>query len=89
MRREDQGLLDVWVAGDLSPERFSPAFCRNWSEWPLHRSIFEYARENGITMLALNVPRGNHRPGGTEGIRLPQPEAETVGKGLLPSGPGL
>ncbi len=55
----DQDRLDRWVAGTIQEGRFVPAFDRNWrgGYWPLYRSIFLYAKEQGIPMIGLNVER--------------------------------
>jgi uncharacterized iron-regulated protein len=56
-RQDDQEVLDQWVAGRLSREELVEAYHRNWQWWPLYQPIFETARENGLPLLALNVPR--------------------------------
>lgn len=57
MREENQGLLDDWVAGEVPPEQIGETFSQGWGWWPLYRPIFEYARDNRLPMLALNIPR--------------------------------
>ena len=57
-RQESQRPLDQWVAGQMDEAQFKPIFMDNWSYgWPLYRPIFEYARDNRIPMVGLNVPR--------------------------------
>jgi uncharacterized iron-regulated protein len=56
-RADSQGALDSWVRGKLSVEKFLPAYYDNWREpWPLYRDIFQYARDQEIPLLGLNVP---------------------------------
>lgn len=74
MRREDQELLDAWVARHLPPDQFEQIFHRNWGWWPLYRPIFEYARENSIPMLALNVSREITAQVAREGFDSLRPE---------------
>ena len=55
-----QGALDAWVAGELDPEAFLAA-----SEWntvwrfdpALYMPLFEFCRQFGVPMLALNCRR--------------------------------
>jgi uncharacterized iron-regulated protein len=53
----DQEVLDDWVSGRISREEFVEVYHRNWQWWPLYQPIFEFAREQGIELLGLNVPR--------------------------------
>jgi uncharacterized iron-regulated protein len=55
-RRESQADLDRWVAGELSPAEFEKAYYRNWNyPWAAYRPVFDYARENGVPLVGLNV----------------------------------
>jgi uncharacterized iron-regulated protein len=57
-RNESQDALDRWVAGDIDEERFQEIYYDNWNfPWSAYRMIFEYARDQKIPMLGLNVPR--------------------------------
>jgi len=57
-RHDSQDVLDRWIAGDLNEPAFQEAFQDNWGfAWGLYRGIFVYARENGIPLVGLNVPR--------------------------------
>jgi uncharacterized iron-regulated protein len=57
-RSDSQAELDRWIAGKTDPEAFEYVYYDNWNyAWPLYRDIFEYARENSIPMIGLNVPR--------------------------------
>jgi uncharacterized iron-regulated protein len=57
MRRENQGALDLWVAGRMSEENFLKVYRQNWSMWPLYRDIFFYARQAKILLVGLNLSR--------------------------------
>lgn len=57
IRRENQGALDLWVAGRMSEEKFLKIYRQNWSMWPVYREIFLYARQAKIPLLGLNLPR--------------------------------
>lgn len=57
IRRENQGALDLWVAGRMSEDNFLKVYRQNWSMWPLYRAIFLYSRKAKIPMLGLNLPR--------------------------------
>ena len=57
-RKEDQDALDRWVAGTIGEEEFQAIYYKNWNfPWSAYRMIFEYAREEKIPMIGLNVPR--------------------------------
>jgi uncharacterized iron-regulated protein len=57
-RQDSQADLDRWIAGDMNPEEFQKIYYDNWNfQWHLYGMIFDYARENGIPMVGLNVPR--------------------------------
>jgi uncharacterized iron-regulated protein len=56
-RRDSQGALDLWVAGRMSEESFLKVYHQNWSMWPQYREIFHYARQAGIPLVSLNLPR--------------------------------
>ena len=68
-QRQEQEVLDAWVAGRMSEEEMQIAFARNWGEmWPLYRDIFIYCRDRNIPMLGLNVPREITRQVAREGF---------------------
>lgn len=56
-REKNQQALDRWVEGKTGVSEFQKVFDRNWGMWPLYEPIFLYARENGIPMVGLNIPR--------------------------------
>ena len=57
-RRESQADLDRWVAGELQERDFKPIYLDNWNlDWRFYRPVFQYAREQKIPMIGLNIPR--------------------------------
>jgi uncharacterized iron-regulated protein len=53
-----QSALDRWVSGQMAREDFQKIYYENWNfPWYLYRDLFDYARENKIPMVGLNVPR--------------------------------
>ena len=55
---DSQQALDQWVAGKISEKQFEAIYYANWTyPWPVYRMIFEYARQEKIPMIGLNVPR--------------------------------
>jgi uncharacterized iron-regulated protein len=74
LQRDDQEVLDDWVSGRISQEEFLAVYHQNWQWWPLYQPIFEYARENEIQMLALNVPREITAQVAREGFESLTPE---------------
>jgi uncharacterized iron-regulated protein len=57
-RSDSQASLDRWVAGDISPADFEKVFYDNWGfPWVTYSMIFDYAREEKIPLVGLNVSR--------------------------------
>jgi uncharacterized iron-regulated protein len=57
-RKDSQQAIDRWVEGDISQAEFQKIYYDNWTfPWSNYRMIFEYAREEKIPMIGLNVPR--------------------------------
>jgi uncharacterized iron-regulated protein len=57
-RRDSQPELDRWVAGKSDAAEFIRVYYDNWNyPWPLYGDILEYARDQRIPVLGLNVPR--------------------------------
>lgn len=57
-RRDSQEDLDRWISEDMPPAEFHRRYYDNWNyPWPAYSMIFEYARENKIPMVGLNVGR--------------------------------
>jgi uncharacterized iron-regulated protein len=54
----DQPLLEQWLAGGISEEKFSKIFADRWNiAWHYYRDIFLYARQEKIPLVAINIPR--------------------------------
>lgn len=56
-QQDYQGALDRWVAGEMPEQNFLMVYQQNWSMWPQYRPIFLFARERGVPMVGLNLPR--------------------------------
>lgn len=57
-RKDSQQDLDRWVNGQISEPKFKPIYLNNWNfGWELYGPIFNYAKENRIPMVGLNVSR--------------------------------
>ena len=59
-----QDILDEWGGGSLTEEEFveSSDWYGNWGyRWDYYRRIFLFARDNGIPMFAVNIPRDQHK----------------------------
>lgn len=56
-RANNQESLDRWIAGEIGPSQFMEIFNQNWGMWQEYKEIFLYAREEGIPMVGLNIPR--------------------------------
>ncbi len=60
MPTDQQSVLDLWVAGQLSEEAFleQADWYRHWGyPWEYYRPIFQLARRAGMPVHGLNVPR--------------------------------
>ncbi len=57
VRRENQPVLDRWVAGTIEEEELRQVFEKDWGMWPQYAEILIWARDNQVPLLALNVPR--------------------------------
>ncbi len=50
--------LDAWVNGQLSEKAFKRIYFDNWNfPWPLYSMLFLHARDAGLPLVGLNVPR--------------------------------
>jgi uncharacterized iron-regulated protein len=57
---EQQGALDRWVAGELSEAEFLEAsqWSKRWNiDFGYYRDLLVFAREHGIPVLGLNIPK--------------------------------
>ena len=56
-RSDSQQALDHWVAGAMDESEFKKIYFDNWSyPWSDYGMIFDYAREEKIPLIGLNVP---------------------------------
>lgn len=78
-RKDSQADLDRWVSGELSPAAFRSVYADNWNfPWPLYGGILNYAREEKIPVVGLNVSKGITRQvakGGFQSLDARQKEA--------------
>jgi uncharacterized iron-regulated protein len=89
--RRLQPVLDRWVAGQLNEQEFLKEV--DWDQvWGydarLYLPLFQFARQHGLPMLALNVDRGlvkEVRTRGWEGV--PAAQREGVGRPAAPQPP--
>lgn len=87
--RRVQGVLDRWVAGELTEAQFLEQ--AEWDEvWnmpaELYLPLFQFARLNRLPMVALNVDRALTRSISMRGWdAIPAPDREGVGKAAEPS----
>ncbi len=87
--RRAQGVLDRWVAGELTEAQFLEQ--AEWDEvWSmpagLYLPLFQFARLNRVPMVALNVDRALTRSVSMRGWEaIPAADREGVGKAAEPS----
>ena len=66
-----QASLDEWSAGSMTEDEFveSSDWYENWGyRWDYYRRIFLFARDNGIPMFGVNIPRDHVRTVRTKGF---------------------
>ena len=69
-RSDSQQALDRWIGGDIGEEKFQQIYYDNWTfPWSAYRRIFEYAREEKIPLIGLNVPRNITRQVSQRGFK--------------------
>jgi len=74
-RHEDQAALNEWTRGTLSETAFKKIYYDNWTlPWHLYQDIFRYAREEGLPLVGLNVPREITKQVSREGFSSLTPE---------------
>ncbi|MFO0752101.1 MAG: ChaN family lipoprotein [Thermodesulfovibrionales bacterium] len=57
-RADSQDALDRWIGGEMTLQKFLQIYYDNWSfPWAYYSDIFFYAREKGIPLVGLNIPR--------------------------------
>jgi uncharacterized iron-regulated protein len=69
-RSDNQKVLNRWISGDIDKTAFQKIYYDNWNfAWPLYGMIFEYARDEEIPMVGLNVPRDITRQVARDGFK--------------------
>ncbi len=57
-RYDSQNALDLWIDGEMDENEFERIYYDNWNfSYEAYRKIFEYAREEKISLIGLNLPR--------------------------------
>lgn len=80
-QRDDDGVLGQWVSGSLDGDDFLLAshwYDRGGYNWEYYRPVMEVAREHGVKVVGLNVPRSIPRAvshGGLESLSAEQSQA--------------
>jgi uncharacterized iron-regulated protein len=74
-RNESQAALDQWISGGIDEKRFEEIYYDNWNfPWQAYRRIFEYARNQQIPLIGLNVPREITRQVSRKGFKSLSPQ---------------
>jgi uncharacterized iron-regulated protein len=74
-RSDSQQALDRWISGDIGEEKFQQIYYDNWNyPWSAYRVIFDYAREEKIPLIGLNVSRNITRQVAQHGFKSLTPE---------------
>ncbi len=74
-RNESQPALDQWISGEIDEHRFKKIYYANWNfPWQAYRKIFEYARNQQIRLIGLNVPREITRQVSRNGFKSLTPQ---------------
>lgn len=69
-RSDSQQSLDSWVAGKMGESEFKKIYFDNWGyPWSDYGMIFNYAKEENIPLIGLNVPREITRQVAQEGFQ--------------------
>ena len=57
-REDSQQALDDWISGEMDAKKFERIYYENWNfPYAAYGKIFEFAREQKIPMIGLNVSR--------------------------------
>jgi uncharacterized iron-regulated protein len=79
-RKDSQSALDRWTGGSYPPERFVRDFQDNWSMWEKYREIFDFARQQKVKLVGLNIPREISSKVARQGFAaLPERERQALG----------
>lgn len=74
-RSDSQKALDRWIDGEIGEKNFQQIYYNNWSyPWSAYRVIFDYAREEKIPLIGLNVSRNITRQVAQHGFKSLTPE---------------
>ncbi|MDX9819753.1 MAG: ChaN family lipoprotein, partial [Desulfococcus multivorans] len=74
-RKDDQAALDRWVAGESSSADFKAVYYDNWNfSWSLYSDILNYARDEKIPVVGLNVSKDITRQVAKGGFQSLEPQ---------------
>lgn len=82
-RADAQPMLDSWIAGTMSEADFAIVYANNWDAryFSIYHPLFYYARQEGIRLVGLNIPRDLPSKVGKDGFdSLSRGEKELVGE---------
>lgn len=78
-RSDNQKFLNRWVSGDIDKTAFLKIYYDNWNyDWSLYGMIFEYARDEKIPLVGLNVPRDITRQVARDGFKSLSDEQRAI-----------
>lgn len=79
-RKDSQRALDRWVGGHYPVNSFLNDYNDNWSMWEKYWEIFEFARDQKVPLVGLNIPRAISSQVARSGFAaLPAAEREALG----------
>lgn len=79
-RKDSQTALDRWVGGNYPLSHFIQDYNDNWSMWEKYAEIFNFARQQRIPLLGLNIPREISTRVARHGFAaLPERERQALG----------
>lgn len=70
-----QPILDAWIAKKISEAEFSRMFSDVWSiSYAYYEEIFNYARENNIPLVGLNITKKTFKKVSRDGVGMEPPD---------------
>ncbi len=80
IRKDSQAALDRWLGKGLAMPSFLKIYRDNWSNWEVYRAIFEYAKNERVKMVGLNIPREISSKVARNGLAaLPEEDRQALG----------
>lgn len=79
-RKDSQQVLDRWVSGSYPLGSFLKVYNDNWSMWDKYQAIFNFARQEKVPLIGLNIPRAISSKVARNGFAaLPEQERQALG----------